>query len=308
MKLSFVIPTRNRGIRLRATLRSLAIQRTPPDEVVIVDASDDREEVARIEGEFALHFSRLIAACATQRGAAAQRNQGVALATGDLIGFCDDDIDFEPNCVFLLREHFADHPEYGGVSATITNQSPRGFGRATRAVLWCLAGKRGLIPDGRLIGPALNFLPRLLDQRHEAWNVDWLNLGCTLYQKKFLPMPPFDAAFVGYSMLEDVTLSFRVGRKAKLAVLPQARVFHDSQPSSFKSNLSALAKMGVRNRFYVATRVIGRPASTTLFQLALWQSFCAVAGLRKINASWFRENWAAAVALGGLVLGRKCDE
>lgn len=305
MKLSFVIPTRNRGERLRATLRGLAEQAQPPEEIIVVDGSDDVSDIERLKEEFARRFSTFIATRAEVCGAAVQRNQGVALANGELIGFCDDDIDFESDCILVLRQHFIRHPECGGVSATITNQSPRDFGRITCAVLWCLAGNEGLPPDGRVIGPALNFLPRLEAQRTAAWVVDWLNLGCTLYRKTLLPFPPFDAAFSGYSMLEDVTLSLRVGRKAELAVLPLARVFHDSQPSSFKRDLIALAKMGVRNRYYVATHIIGRPAGVALFQLTVWQVFCAVAGLRRVGVSWFRETWGAAEALGGLMLRHK---
>ena len=63
--------------------------------------------------------------------------------------------------------------------------------------------------------------------------------------------------------------------------------------------------MGVRNRYYVATHIIGRPAGATLFQLAVWQVFCAAAGLRKVGVSWFRENWGAVEALGGIMLGHK---
>jgi glycosyltransferase involved in cell wall biosynthesis len=306
MKLSFVIPTRNRGARLRATLRSLAIQRTPPDEVIIVDASDDPEAIARARSEFAPAFSHFTSVVAAVRGAAAQRNQGVALATGEWVGFCDDDIDFEPGCVRALRDFLAAEKAFGGVSATIVNQAPRSFGRATRLVVGLMDTTPRRPLDGRVIGPVVNFLPRVCEAAEPVCETEWLPTTCTVYRRSSLPQPPFDAQFQGYSMLEDVCLSMRVARTgSRLAVLRDARIFHDTQPGDHKRSVSGLAAMGIRNRFYVATTMLGRSGLLTWWQLALWQSFCGVAGVRRAGRDWFLQNWGAVSALGLIALGRK---
>ena len=60
MKLSFVIPTRNRVQRLNATLRSIASQKSPPEEIIVVDASDDLTEVDNVLREFTGCFERFV--------------------------------------------------------------------------------------------------------------------------------------------------------------------------------------------------------------------------------------------------------
>ena len=55
--------------------------------------------------------------------------------------------------------------------------------------------------------------------------------------------------------------------------------------------------MHVYNRFYVATKVLGRPTFVTWCQLVLWQVFCAIAGMRKFGRKWLLLNWGAVTAL-----------
>lgn len=306
MQLSFVIPTRNRSGRLRATLRALAGQTDAPEEVVVVDASDNSVDFTQLVVEFSHQFRRFIAVKAERPGAASQRNQGVALATGGLIGFCDDDIDFEPGCVRALRAFLMTEGAFGGVSATITNQAPRSFGRATRWVVRLMDAKPEQPLDGRVIGPVINFLPRIREAAKDVCDSEWLPTTCTIYRRLALPQPPFDAQFQGYSMLEDVCLSMRVARTgSRLAVLRDARIFHDTQPGDHKRSVSGLAAMGIRNRFYVATTMLGRSGLLTWWQLVLWQSFCGVAGVRRAGRDWFLQNWGAVSALGLIALGRK---
>jgi len=57
-----------------------------------------------------------------------------------------------------------------------------------------------------------------------------------MYRREAIPSPPFPEHFSGYSMMEDLTLSLVVGRKWKLANARTARIYHDSQPGTHKSN------------------------------------------------------------------------
>src|SRR6476661_5297326 len=93
--MAMVIPTRDRAGSLARTLASLQAQGRLPAEIIIVDGSDD--EATR---QVAISFAEQLRSCgclvtwhrAERLGAAAQRNQGVALTVQPIIGFCDDDI------------------------------------------------------------------------------------------------------------------------------------------------------------------------------------------------------------------------
>ena len=82
----------------------------------------------------------------------------------------------------------------------------------------------------------------------------------------------------GYSLMEDVTLSLRVGRKWKLANVREARIFHDSQPGQHKSDLRVLAKMEIINRHYVVRNILGQCGLVPLLRLGLWQAFSGRVG------------------------------
>jgi glycosyltransferase involved in cell wall biosynthesis len=86
-RVSVVIPTRNRGTLMAEAVRSVQALAGPDLEleIIVVDngSTDDTEQVARALGTRYLR--------ATKPGAAATRNVGIRAATGDYLGFLDDD-------------------------------------------------------------------------------------------------------------------------------------------------------------------------------------------------------------------------
>jgi GT2 family glycosyltransferase len=214
-------------------------------------------------------------------GAATQRNQGIAAATKPFIWFFDDDIFFEPECVSRLWRAIESDPGLGGVNAMITNQKYHCPGRVSRTLFTFLHGRSERSFAGRIIGPAVHLLPEDRDDMPEVVPVEWLNTGCTLYRREALPVPAFDSIFTGYAMMEDVTLSVRVGRSWRLANVRTARIYHDSQPGAHKTDPSVLAAMELVNRHYVMKEILGRRRWSDYFRLFVWETFhLAVNALR----------------------------
>ena len=107
-----------------------------------------------------------------------------------------------------------------------------------------------------------------------------------------LPTPPFDAVFEGYSVMEDLTLSLRVGRGWRLANARTARIYHDSQPGDHKSDVSAIAAMELVNRHYVMTEVLGRRRIADYFRLFVWEAFqLAVCAARRDSRARVVSMW-----------------
>jgi hypothetical protein len=155
----------------------------------------------------------------------------------------------------------------------IVNQRYQPPGLVSRILFTLMHGRREKSFAGRVIGPAINLLPEDREDLPEIVPVQWLNLGCTLYRREALPSPPFDSVFVGYSMMEDLTLSLRVGRHWKLANARTARIFHDSQPGDYKADVRALAAMELVNRHYVMTKICERRGVAAYLRLWLWELF-----------------------------------
>jgi glycosyltransferase involved in cell wall biosynthesis len=272
--LSVVIPTRNRAAVLRRTLESLAVQSSQPARIILVDASDDQTTRSVCIGQSIAGLSaEVVWRPAQTRGAASQRNQGVRECQHAVIGFFDDDILFEPDCVVRLWDALQSDAGLGGVNAMIANQSYSRPGRLLRALLTTIAEPENGSYAGRIIGPAIQFLPQDGISMPATVPVQWLNTTCTLYRRALLPDPPFDAFFTGYSLREDVVLSLRVAMRARLVNVPAARIYHDSQPGDHKADLVCLSRMDTVNRHYVMTEVMGKRAWSDQVGLMLWE-FC----------------------------------
>jgi len=293
MPVSAVIPTVNRTRSLRETLASLEKQGVFPAELIVVDASDDAAtrdmlNASGLEGR----VSRVRWIPAHRRGAAAQRNQGVAASTQPTIWFFDDDILFEPDCMRRLWRALHSDPKIGGVNAMIVNQRYHPPGVASRIVFRFLHDRREQSYAGKIIGPAVNLLPEDRDDLPEVVPVDWLNTTCTFYRREALPSPPFDSIFTGYSLMEDVSVSIRVGKKWKLANARTARIYHNSQPADYKAHGVALAKMELINRHYVMTQILGRDRASDYLRLLAWEIFqLAVCGVRSADRSNLSAIW-----------------
>src|SRR5262249_21413757 len=137
------------------------------------------------------------------RSAARQRNLGAEQASGELLVFLDDDVRLAPEFLEQLVRPFTEDREgsLAGVSGMIVNQSytqPRGI---NRFLLACCLGNFDVCWAGRLVGPAVNFLPK--DQPDTVQSVEWLFSTGTAYRRNIFDSFRFGEQFTGYSFAED---------------------------------------------------------------------------------------------------------
>ena len=98
---SVIIPTRDRGRLLAEAVRSALELPQPPLEVIVVDAGSTDGSTDDLEGARVLRVG--------PRNAAAARNAGAAVATGEYLGFVDsDDVALDGKTTCLAEELDAD--------------------------------------------------------------------------------------------------------------------------------------------------------------------------------------------------------
>lgn len=122
-RLSVVMPAYNRADTLVRAIGSVLAQDHHDFELIVVDdgSTDDTPAVmARFGPPVVYH--RL----ARNGGGNAARNQGLALATGEIVCFLDSDDEYLPHKLRWIEGHFRDHPEVDVVvdSFTVAGDPP----------------------------------------------------------------------------------------------------------------------------------------------------------------------------------------
>jgi GT2 family glycosyltransferase len=102
LQLSLIVPATNNPTTLGACLSAIRSSIDPPAEIIVIDF-------------------------ASGPGAAAARNKGAALATGDILVFVDADVVVHPDAISRLHAHLEARPETSAVFGSY-DDAPRGSG------------------------------------------------------------------------------------------------------------------------------------------------------------------------------------
>ena len=131
---TIVVPTWNCADYLAACLHSLLRQTVVTEVIVVDDASTD--DTKQILGSFTDQIT--VVRHASQRGANAARNTGVAAASGDFIAFADADNEYAPRWVEQLLQALLADPAAALAYCGYTKQSTDGSRVANHGAPWDL--------------------------------------------------------------------------------------------------------------------------------------------------------------------------
>jgi GT2 family glycosyltransferase len=207
--------------------------------VVVIDGDDagSAEPVARAasNGAVPVRYEP------SPPGLTLQRNRGLALATGDVVVFVDDDTLVDPRLFAALAEAYAD-PEVLGVTGRVVDRDLRRFGnmrsRARRLLLG--AGEGTFTRFG---------YPRWIQDETRERDVEHMLGGLMTARREAALRVGFDERLSGYGLCEDEDFSYRLSRNGRLRYAPRATVVH--------RNVGAADKMA-RSREFNRTVVVNR--------------------------------------------------
>lgn len=112
MRFSLIVATMGRTAELRRLLESLARQDRKDLEVILVDQNPDQRLADVIEpfvGQIDIIHTR------SAQGASRARNAGLAMASGDIIGFPDDDCWYPPGLLDRIEGFLAAARDWDGI-------------------------------------------------------------------------------------------------------------------------------------------------------------------------------------------------
>lgn len=227
MNISIIIPTYNRYDDLSQTLDSIFFQTRYPNEILIIDDSENesisnliKREKSRFEKrEIDLKYYRN----PHQKGSGIARNFGMKLAQGEIILFLDDDVILDPNYIAEILKVYKQNPHAIGVQGYITNlKNISKFRFLYNKIFYRYNQERNIC---RVLISTNVVYPSSVD---EIIKCEWLS-GCNQsYRKNKIADFKFDENFRRYSLKEDVDLSYTIYKRnpGSLLLTPSAKLVH----------------------------------------------------------------------------------
>jgi glycosyltransferase involved in cell wall biosynthesis len=214
VKISVIIPTRDRAGDLSQTLDGVLAQTRPPDELIVVDqsrADDLGERVAEYAGPRLIHIRDT-----KIRGLPAARNVGFAASAGDLVCFLDDDVTLDPSYLSEMERGFGLFTEWAGLTGRLTEEGRDPVWRGLKAALF----RHRFLRDERHVLASL-IRPRPMR----------LLPGCAFcLRREVLERFRFDEDLEGYALGEDVDFFLRAGKAFGFGAAPAAKAHHRRSP------------------------------------------------------------------------------
>ncbi|MBK6632558.1 MAG: glycosyltransferase family 2 protein [Betaproteobacteria bacterium] len=224
MRLTAVIPTRNRPADLGKAVASVLAQTRLPDTLMIVDQSPGDESRLAVESQLAggaslrldyVHDTAITGLVDAKRVAAGR-------ADGDVVCFLEDDIVLEADFFEQIERGFVERPEMLGCCGVVTNLPPLPAFYVTLFHLF----HRGMFADRR-VG-----IHGFANGRGQALIAsDYLSGGLSAYRREVFAAVPFDTVNELF-MTEDIDFSTRAARHfgAHFFINPNARLAHHMSP------------------------------------------------------------------------------
>jgi len=224
---AFLITTLDRPEELLRCVATIMNQSILPEEIVVVDASKSsiEDRVREIVDPSQVELVYVLA----PRGRTRQLNLGIRESSRDPLFFVDDDAELDPSFHAAMLEAFRwGGPSVGGVQAVMENNNPRPLPeRAAKAIF--LLSRRTKDKPGRMLPSGYHTIPVKPSKPLQS-EVIWL--GATGYRRSVLEEFHFDESPDGPVRREDIDFSYRVSRRYKLLITPEARFHHCKAPNA----------------------------------------------------------------------------
>jgi GT2 family glycosyltransferase len=250
MKISVIICTRNRFEDFTKTLPSIAAQTRLPDELIVVDSSDERTletYLASLNMPFPVRYFH------APPGLTLQRNRGIRESRGELLFFFDDDVDLDANYLAEVEKVFAGDTKkrIGAVGGRIVESNSSSLRlRLERFVFGAIRFAFGVVGtrNGKFYPSGMPSHPHA---SQPSGFIECLSGCCMAFRREVFEKAKFDEALAHYGLMEDVDISKQtLNAGYKIWYQASAALVHKESPMN-RLNVQQWAEMSVVNYDYL---------------------------------------------------------
>lgn len=243
INISVVIPTCNRKQRLLSLLKNLNESFYPLCEIIVVDSGEERltaEELNNFKS-FPLVYIN------AEKSVCIQRNIGIALAKGEWIFVCDDDIEVPTDYVEKIAAHLVKNADAVAISGLVLQKEKEEWVSnypvsSTKDLLWKYIFKLGIwgeikchdnlisrrlkkyyVTKGNHISKA--GWPVITNFSGEYFTVPVYGLGASVIKKEWLVKFPYDETLDSHGIGDNYGLSINLPEHS-IHILNNAFVYH----------------------------------------------------------------------------------
>lgn len=242
LSLAVIIATLGRTEQLSNALDSLRRSDTSPDEVLIVDGSDDASAL-EVTGRHAAAAAYPVRHVSSPRGLTRQRNVGLEEAGCDVVLFLDDDAVVPPEAIGEIRAAYSD-PTVIGVTARIVEPYGNQVGGKVsffRRLYNAGAGQGTFTAAG---------FPRRLQNESVRQDIEFMQGAFMSARLDAARSIGFDELLPGYGLAEDEDFSRRLSQSGRIRYLGDVEIHHDNSGFSTRDRV-VFARSVVRHRRYL---------------------------------------------------------
>jgi glycosyltransferase involved in cell wall biosynthesis len=256
MRVSVIIPTRDRPRDLANLLLTILSQDYPIFEAIVIDDSPRctaESTVKILASKFAAKGCGLRYIEADGTGLTVAKNMGVRISKGDIILFLDDDMLLEQSAIRELANFLRDNPEALGVQPrillTTRDMNQNGLSASFENAL-CKAFMLGYKAEDRLVvrRSGMSIFPSSLSRSINAQRL----AGSACWRHEIFERQLFDVNLKRWAFMEDLDFSYRVFKKnpKSLFAIPNAAIVHKTSQKG-RMEIKPAINMVVIYWFYV---------------------------------------------------------
>ncbi len=262
--ISVIICTRNRFEDFSKTLPSIAEQVRSPNELIVVDSSDEiklKDYLASLTLPFPVRYFH------TPPGLTLQRNRGIRECAGDLIFFFDDDVTLDKDYFAEIEKIFLNdaNREIGAVGGKIIVAPPQTFRqKIERALFASIRFIFGVVGthNGKFHPSGMPSHPRR--NQPSGW-IECLSGCCMAFRRDVFEKIQFDESLSEYGLMEDVDISKQtLAAGYKIYYQTAATLIHNASPMN-RLKVRRWAEMSVVNYDYLFRKSWARDSWRWLF-------------------------------------------